>query len=438
MRKFKYALAYLKGLINYERWREREYEFKLEEYKEFLSKIENPNLSLKNVILIGGTKGKGSTAEMIAYILSKLGYKTGLYTSPHILDLRERIKINGRLIPKRDFADIVEQLIPSIETHSPKITYFEALTTIAFLYFLREGTQFNVFEVGLGGRLDATNTTQPEISVITKIGIDHTNILGRSKLMIAREKSYIMRPGKKVIIGKQDDNRITKFLLTQADKISAVPILYNRDFKGKIIEKSPFQTSFEYKGQGSKKIFTIKLPGEHQVENASVCLSVIENLLGEVNLDFIQSILKNFKIQGRIQIFSKEPFIILDMAHNLCSAVALRNYIKNFWMHKRTKKLLIGISRDKHKKAILKTLVPLFDEVIVTEAKNPRATPAQNLAKIIQEIGHPKVKVELDLVSGMDYILSNIKRDELLCATGSTYIVGDVLNYLSLRKRAKI
>ena len=259
---YRQAIGFLSSLIDYERWVYRNYEFKLDNFLEFLKKIDDPQRRLKRVVLITGTKGKGSTAIMLARILQAHGEQVGLYTSPHLLDYRERIRVNDRQIPAARFASILDELKPAILEHEPRITFFEALTTVAFLHFLEEETTVNVVEIGVGGRLDATNATDPEVSVITRIGYDHTKMLGKNLTQIAQEKCGVLRKGRPAIIAAQ--RPLVGSLIKKAVKETAARGLWwGEDFSARLIEEKIQGIRMHYRGIKMDAEFKLPVLGVH-------------------------------------------------------------------------------------------------------------------------------------------------------------------------------
>ncbi|MEO0108664.1 MAG: Mur ligase family protein, partial [candidate division WOR-3 bacterium] len=276
---FAQALGFLKRLPNYEQLTRTRMTFSLEPFRRFLATIDSPEKRLRNVLLVAGTKGKGSTCHLIDSVLRSAGYRTGLFTSPHLLDLRERIQVSGRMIGRSDFARIVGGLRQAILAHP--ITWFEALTAIAFVYFLEQEVDYTILEVGLGGRFDATNVAQPLISVITRIGLDHTEVLGRSLAMIAREKSGIFRPRTPAVLARQPLPALKS--LEQAARTIETPLIQAAtevrvsklwlDANGTLFQLQPGKIPCP---RGST--WDLALVGRHQVENAQTVLALILEL----------------------------------------------------------------------------------------------------------------------------------------------------------------
>jgi len=419
------GIEFLYSLIDYERWKKENYEFKLDNYINFLKKINNPEKKLKNVVIVAGTKGKGSTATMIAGILKEHGNRTGLYLSPHLKRVEERVSVDFEPIKEEELSEIIMDLKPFIESQNPSITFFEALTTACFLYFLKKNTEFSVLEVGLGARLDATNVTQPIISAITKIDLDHTNILGDKVEKIAREKSFVMRKNKEVVIGRQK-REAEEELLKMAYLFGSKPFVYGKDFHTEIIQETPYKTRFSLIYHGRREEFILNMPGAHQVDNAAVAVVVANNVLKD-NYDYkkTKDALEKVKIRGRIEILKEDPWIIVDIAHNDCSTAVLRDYLNKFHRDKR-KILIIGVTRGKDIKKIFENLLPLFETVIVTKSSNPRAVDEHELYKTAR-IYKKNVEAKENVKEALFKALETLSRDHLLCITGSTYVVGDAL-----------
>jgi len=440
---YKQSLTFLSSLIDFERWVNRSYSFKLSDYMGFLNGIGNPQKKLKRVALVAGTKGKGSTAIMLARILESHGEKVGLYTSPHLADYRERIAVNGRKIPGKRFAEIVEQLKPAIEAHKPRITFFEAMTTAAFHHFLEQETTVNVLEVGLGGRLDATNVTEPELSVITRIGYDHTQTLGNTLAKIAGEKCGVLRPGKFVVVSNQR-SRARRAIREEVKKTGAKGIWWNDDFSASLTAESVEGLSMHYRGLRMESDPTLPLLGAHQTENAATAIAAAEALLEQVDETKVAHALALTQLPSRIQKLQDDPAIILDMSHNQESAAVLRKTLDKHFAHHSRRVLLIGISKHKNKSKIIQTLAPFFSEVWVTQADQPRAESRQNLLRVCSKV-HPDCREATSVAQGIDRILDSLGekgkggeegkggKEGVLVISGSIYVAGEALKTLKER-----
>lgn len=430
------AIDFLSTLIDYERWVYRNYSFKLDNYFEFLSKIGDPQKQLKRVTLVAGTKGKGSTAIMLAKILQDHGERVGLYTSPHLLYYRERIGVNDRQIPATRFASILDTLRPAILAHEPRITFFEALTTTAFLYFLEEGTSVNVLEIGVGGRLDATNVTEPEISVITRIGYDHTKMLGKTLTRIAREKCGVLRPGKPAVIAAQRP-RVRSVIKEAVQERGAKGIWWQDDFNAQTIEDNLNGLKMRYRGLTLDTEFTLPLIGTHQIENAAAAIAAAEMLIHEIKEKKVHKALANLKLPARIEIIQDRPAVILDMSHNPESATTLRKTLNKHFASYPRRILLIGITRHKQKRRIIETLAPFFSEIWITQADLPRAEPKDRLLRLCSRF-HPNCRGVDSVADGVEDILDSLDADGLFVISGSIYVAGEALETLKARERANV
>lgn len=421
---------FLGSLVNYERTVTPYYDFKLNKFIRFLYAIKNPHQRLSNVILIAGTKGKGSTATFIESELRANGLKTGLYTSPHILSLRERIKVNGKEISQKALSRIVNKLKPQIKKYN--ITFFEAMTAIAFIYFLEQKIDYTVLEVGIGGRLDATNVVSPKVSVITKIGYDHTEILGNTLRKIAREKAGIIHPGSFVILSPQ---RPTAHQIIKK-KIRATGTKYydtKREFQIINVNSDLTGSEFTLKDKnGIKRKFRVSLIGKHQIENACTAIAVLRYLKHEdarISENGIELGIANAQLPARCQIVSKSPLIIVDGAHNPESAKSLYDVIKSIIKEKAI--FIFGASRGKLVKEMFRVLSPIAKIFILTQSKNLRSVPSKELAMILKK--YPvSFTISENINDALDYGLVLQKTSTPLIITGSFYLAGEAL--VSLNK----
>uniref|UniRef100_A0A7C3YPX3 tetrahydrofolate synthase n=1 Tax=candidate division WOR-3 bacterium TaxID=2052148 RepID=A0A7C3YPX3_UNCW3 len=412
----------LYSLINYERDKAKYQEFKLEKFKNFLKEISHPEEKLSNVILIAGTKGKGSTATMLSNCLTACGIKTGLFTSPHLLSWRERIRINNQMIPTREFCEIFSNILPLIKEH--KLTFFETLTAIAFLYFLREKTEWTVLEVGLGGRLDATNVVSPRIAIITRIGFDHTELLGETLTAIAREKAGIIHPNSTVVTFHQTPE-VLAVIKKQAKENESKVVTENLIDRSSI-RLNKFGSSFKMKGEEIP--FFLPLLGAHQVENVELVLAALSEIKREekrVSWEKVREGLKRVYIPARCELISSQPPIMIDCAHNPDSAFALKEVIEKI-LRKRAL-FVFGVARDKKVEEMLEILSPV-GRYFFTQARHPRALPIEVLASYGKKL-NLKFSAKKNVAQAIKTALAN-QGKEILVITGSFYVVGEALRFL--------
>lgn len=424
----KYAEAdkILRSLTNYERDKAKYQDFKLEKFRNFLSSISHPERKLPNVILIAGTKGKGSTSTMLASALSACGLKTGLFTSPHLLSWRERIRIDGKMISAQDFCRIFSSFLPLVSKH--KLTFFEVLTTIAFLYFIKEGTEYNVLEIGLGGRLDATNVTSPKLSIITRIGFDHTELLGDDLVSIAREKAGIIHPKSTVVTFNQKPEVlevIKEAALRNGSKLVVENLIAKKSIK---LEKGGI--SFLIKKQTSP--FFLPVVGEHQIENSELVLASLSELKKEdrrITWEGVREGLKNLYLPARCQMVSKKPEIMVDVAHNPDSCLALKNVLEKVYQKKAC--FVFGVAKDKKVEEMLRILSAVGSHFFLTEARHPRALPLDQLAAHAQRL-NLKFEEAASVTQAVKRAIAR-KGEEIIVITGSFYVVGEALRYFKIR-----
>ena len=435
------ALAYIDTFINSERrpdFSRQARFYNLERISRLLAHLGNPHRRLK-VVHIAGSKGKGSTAAITTSILTHAGYKTGLFTQPHLITPRERCRINSRLISEVEFAQYVDRLRPSIETTAElesigHVSFFEIYTALAFTYFADNAVDFAVIEVGLGGRLDATNVVDPLVSVITPISLEHTAILGDTHEAIAKEKAEIIKPNRPVIVAPQVPEARAVFEAVARDR-DAPMVEVGRDIHLKRKDWNINGQMFDLTTQSSfyPDLF-LPLHGEHQALNAATAIGCIERIRQEgykVPRTSIYDGLKEVRWTGRMQVVGQSPAILLDGAHSPTSAKALCEAIREVF-HYRRLILVVGLMRDKDLKAIGEVLCPFADEIITTQAfDNPRVTPAEEIAGAWSEIGTnfhvcPNVREAIPLAKSI------ATTSDLICIAGSIYIVGEAMKVLGI------
>lgn len=438
---YKAALAYIDTFINSEKspnFSRQARFYNLERISHLLARLGDPHRRLK-VVHVAGSKGKGSTAALIASILIHAGYKTGLFTQPHLITPRERCRINSRLISEAEFAEYVDRLKPSIEAMAElesigPVSFFEIYTALAFTYFADNAVDFAVTEVGLGGRLDATNVVDPLVSVITSISLEHTAILGDTHEAIAKEKAEIIKSNRPVVVAPQIPEAQTVFETVAADRDAPMDGV-GRDIHLKRKDWSINGQSFDLTTQlACYSDLFLPLLGEHQAINAATAIACIERIRQEgysVPRTSIHGGLKAVHWAGRMQVVGQSPVILLDGAHSPTSVEALCKAIREVFYYRRLI-LVVGLMRDKDLRTIGKILCPFADEIITTQAfDNPRVTPAEEIAQAWSEIGAnfhvcPNVREAIPLAQSI------ATPSDLICIAGSIYIVGEAMKVLGI------
>lgn len=426
------ALKYVLSFTDYEKLPSFLYSaanFDLRRMEELLERLGNPHLASRSVH-VAGTKGKGSTAAMIASTLSTAGYKTGLYTSPHLHTFRERISIDGKNIAEEEFATLVERLKPEVEAVNRsgaygQLTTFEILTAVAFTYFMERGVDFQVLEVGLGGRLDATNVVRAEIAVITSISMDHAEVLGDSLAKIASEKAGIIKPGA-IVVSSPQQSEAEGVIKEVCLKMGATLIAVGRDVIWEKRASDLNGQSFEVKGKAGSYDLTIPLLGDHQLENAATAVAALEALATEA--DDIAKGLAQVRWPGRLEILRHEPLFVVDGAHNASSAGRLREAIEACFDFDRLI-LIIGVSSDKDIAGIVAELAPLSSLAIVTRSRHPRALEPNLLLEELERRGVMS-EVVAGVASAVERALSLAGPRDIICATGSLFVIAEAREYM--------
>ncbi len=446
------AIQYIYQFTDYEKkigYRYAPETFDLSRIERLLALLDSPHRKLK-VVHVAGSKGKGSTSAMIASVLQAAGYRVGLYTSPHLHTFRERIRINQQLIAHLEVAELIEELQPYAD-QVEGITTFEVITVLAFLYFFRKAVDIAVLEVGLGGRLDATNVVIPEVSVITSLSYDHTHLLGNTLAQIAREKAGIIKAGVPVVTSPQPAEAMQVIRAVCQDKNAPLTQVEN--------EWSWSQTGFDWNGQsfrlcprrqedqtaqpatGSRlaagnACLDVWLPllGAHQILNAATAVTVLDllRLRGwRIATPDILLGLRCVRWPGRLEILSQQPLIIVDSAHNADSAQKLVLALKEYFGG-RPIVLIFGASSDKDIEGMLREFVPHVKRIIFTRAAHPRAAnPAQLCALAAALGGQGDVTANVD--EALDLALKVAAPADLICAAGSVFIAANLRENWAVR-----
>ena len=381
-----------------------------------LAALDNPQHAFQSV-QIAGTNGKGSTAAMLDSICRAAGIKTGLYTSPHLVSITERIRISGTEITREDFAACATRVREVSAQLDALPTFFEQVTAIAFLAFRNAGIELAILETGLGGRLDSTTAANAHIVAITQIALDHQEYLGNTIASIAAEKAAIIRPGVRAVIGKQHYTGALDVLLQRCEETGVTPILVNDDSR-----------SFAER-------VTLALRGRHQVENAAVAIQLAE-LLRETGFDIpyaaIVRGLETVQHPGRLELIQHKPVFLIDGAHNPAGAESLRTYLDEFAQRPLT--LVFGAMRDKQLDEIGEILFPVADVVVLTTVNNPRSATTEMLEPIARRFASGKILKSDNSATALQMALANTPREGMICVAGSLYLIGELRpEILSLR-----
>lgn len=396
----------------------------LETMRTLLSRLDNPERRFKS-LHIGGTNGKGSTAAMTAAMLQAAGYRVGLYTSPHLVDFRERIRVNQVMIVESQVAELTQRIrtiVPSDLTP----TFFELTTVMAFLQFAESGVEVAVLEVGLGGRFDATNVVEPEACAITTIALEHQEYLGKTEEAIGFEKAGIIKAGVPVVVGRIDGPAWDVIRQTAADRKAPLMRL-GEDFH--TVGTGPEE--FSYRGR-SRQLdgLTRALAGRHQLDNAACAVALLEAAEGRgisVNEAAVRQGLQAVPWEGRLEVLERGPVLLLDGAHNPAAAHVLAEYLAD-WCASRPEArliLVLGMMRDKDHGCFVEPLQQLVSEVVLTQADMARSATVQELQ---DKIGSrfPLCHIAPGAADALALAKARATAQDLICVTGSLMLVGEV------------
>ncbi|MGD0517049.1 MAG: folylpolyglutamate synthase/dihydrofolate synthase family protein [Thermoguttaceae bacterium] len=502
---YQWAMKFLDQRVDFERFRvmpSPQLEFKLDRMRALLDRLGNPQDKLP-VIHVAGTKGKGSTSAMIAAVLRAAGYRTGLFTSPHLERVEERIAVDGQPCSADEFAALVAAIRPTVEAldreanagasddHGP--TYFEIITAMALLHFVRREVKAAVLEVGLGGRLDSTNVCRPCVSVITSISFDHVQQLGDTLESIAREKGGIIKPGVPVVSGVTADEprrairRIARDCgcrLVELDEdfrfdyhpplnLEKQPVLGTMNFYAVSNNMSPLppgnvqgegkmsllptnlrSVPGEGQGEGGSntsstdilpartnnleyKNLLLALLGRHQAANAAVALATIHELNRQgwnIPAESIRQGLATVQWPARMEILSRRPVVILDSAHNTASIAALMEVLnESFSVSRRL--LLFAATREKDYQEMLKLLLAgvTFSEIVFTQySANPRALPPAELESVAFQLTGRHYPIYSNPTDAWNHLRQPAAPDDLICITGSFFLAGEMRRLMNV------
>jgi len=457
------AVDFLMGRINYERLPSLPYgerQLKLDRMRTLLNRLGNPDAGMP-IVHVAGTKGKGSTSSLVAAIMHAAGYDIGVYSSPHLERVEERFAVNGRICPPSEFVGLVDRIRPVVQQmdeqaaatgdSSQRPTFFELTTALALMYFADRQVDLAVLEVGLGGRLDSTNVCQPAVCVVTSISLDHTRQLGDTTAKIAAEKGGIFKPGTPVLLGPLDAEAHA-VLVALARQHGARLIDAGQDFQFDYrppheVDDHAAAGEIDFRlDTGGDQLELVAAPlrllGRHQAANAALALATAVELRRQgwlVSTDAMRTGLAEASLPGRIEVVSRRPTVVLDVAHNVASVTALVDSLaESFACRRRT--LVFAASRDKDVPGMLRVLAPHFERIILTEFRdNPRAAPVAQLRQWcreeIERVGHSvdarKVDERSDPVDAWELARRSTAAEELICITGSFFIVAELRSLAS-------
>ena len=393
-----------------------------------LKLLNNPQKNYR-LIHVAGTNGKGSTATYIASILRKAGFKTGLYTSPHLVKFNERIAIDGEQISNEHVVDAY-QAVHAADIGKRKATFFEIATAMGFYHFSKMNVDWAVIETGMGGRFDATNVITPQVSVITNLSIEHTDYLGNTIKALAREKGGIIKQDTPVVTGVSQPSGLCVIKQTAKEKSSDL-FVYKKDFSAR---KNPRQNRYTYNGLYNRFHHLIKpLPGEHQKENLSLALAACELIFRtlektdnryHLNETLVKEGLALAEWPGRLEHVMEKPLVILDGAHNLQAARVLGKYLSST-LKDRKLTLVLGILDDKPYEKMLKSLVPCAQNIIITKAKIDRSLDPSVLKRAIQRFTKCPVTIIEDVKEAVTHAINTSNVQDAVCIAGSLYVAGE-------------
>ena len=469
-REYDQALSYLYNLQKFG------IKFGLSKTENLLRAFHNPHREL-NCLHIGGTNGKGSVAAMLASIYSGAGYKVGLFTSPHLVDFRERFQINGRLISKAQTLGLIKEIKEKALEEEPP-TFFEFVTAMALIYFFREKVDLAIMEVGLGGRLDATNIINPLITIITTISLEHQDYLGKTLESIAWEKAGIIKPGVPLITGV-DQKKVQKQIEKICRERQAPMFLAGRDFRTRKVGqgkfsyfgvKKPFvvrRSSFVEERKNSNKVgisipnknlnlkksfihslnaerrtpndyssLRLGLLGDHQIKNAGLALTAIDLLQDKypVPEEKIRDGLSKVTWPGRMEVLSQRPRIVLDGAHNPGAMRTLAETLPRSFSYKKVL-LVFGMMKDKRLKQTLNYITPLANRIFLTRAEYDRSADPEDLIKFL--VGKkPRPRIFPTIPQAITQAMKEAGPEDLILITGSLFVVGEALAWWGKSRRS--
>lgn len=433
------AIAYLLSLSDMERGHQASTDptMSLASVRSLLSRLNNPHLG-RATVHITGSKGKGSTGAMVASILREAGNSTALYSSPHLHSFTERINIGGDPISNEEFAAGVAAIQDAVEAerasgHGDASTF--GVLTALFFWLTRAQVprvDWQVVEVGLGGTFDATNVFDAtEIAVITPISLEHTAILGSTTVEIARDKAGIIKPGSTAVVAPQQDAAVLDVIAERCGEVGAEMVDVAAQYRAEVTEKFVFGQAFRLHGPGSDRRMRTPMLGYHQVQNAATAVAVAEAARArgaDISESAIIEGVGHARLAGRMEVMGQRPLIVADGAHNAESAESLARTLKDYFTWRRCF-LVLGANRDKDVNGMGMKLARLAELIICTGFDNPRAMDPY---RMIQEVGFlgPPAVAEPSVAAAVTAARSHAREDDLICVTGSLYVVAEAREFV--------
>ncbi len=396
----------------------------LESMNRMLKELGDPQQRLR-FVHVAGTNGKGSVSAMLESVCRTVGLRTGLYTSPHLVDVRERIRVNGRLISKKALAEVIDRIRPTVERYGA--TYFETLTAAALVYFERQAVDIVCLEVGLGGRLDATNVVKPLVSVITSISLDHTEHLGPTPAAIAAEKAGIIKERVPCVIGElpREAEEVIKRVCLEKD----APLLRaGEHYRAEVVRMRLGAMTVALNGKGFSGAVRMRLTGRQQAHNLEIAATVCD-VLGEVGLpisvDAFRRGMAACRWPGRLEVLHCRPLVVADAAHNPASMEKLKETVQSLFPGRRLL-LIIGLLRDKDAYEVARQAIQFADLVMPVTPPSERALPAESLGAIFEELGR-RTAEPASTAAALRELMSRADDKTVIIVTGSHYIVGEAV-----------
>lgn len=420
--RYNQALDYLYSFVDYSLKHSSELakaDFNLDRMFALMKSLGNPQTKYP-IIHVAGTKGKGSTSALCAAGLQAAGYKTGLYTSPHLEDFVERIRINGEPISHEQMVELVEEIKPHVE-RIEKLTTFEITTALAFMAFAKHGATAAVFEVGLGGRLDATNVVMPKVSVITSLSYDHMAVLGDTLTLIAGEKAGIIKPGVPVVSSPQKEEALQVLRRVAGEQNSDITLV------GRDVEFERIGSSLEEQKLRIQNLeFRIPLLGVHQIENAATAYAALKASGIPITDEQIQTGFSQVQWRARFEVARLEPPVIFDSAHNQDSFEKLRETLDEYFPGKKVY-LIFGASEDKNIPGMFAEMKPKIQKIIITRADHPRALSVEQISRLADQAGaewEAVVPVKDALRRALEL---SAKDGSIVLSAGSMFVTAEVM-----------